>query len=109
MDGSEQIEHVPASGAADDTGWSVVEIRVAETIGFVPRLRCHCSCSVPTSSFGSPLRSELHEGTLRCFSPGLLVTDEAVRLSSEGGDGCEPRGARSRHLKLESPSPLIAA
>jgi hypothetical protein len=144
----EAITQLGASGSHDDPPWSLVEIPIPETIGFVPSLRCFPrgwrslppawtspdemrAVRVESVAFGerfdalvdaeqernwllqllSPefvawlsedaqaqLGFELHEGVLRCFTPGHLDGEPGQRLIAESDRVAE----RVRSEALES-------
>ena len=144
----EPITHVGASGNRDAPPWSLVEIPVPETIGFVPSLRCFPRAwrssppawtaadgmrkvKVESVAFGERFDArvdaeqernwllqllspefvawltddaqaqfgfELHEGVLRCFSPGHLDGERAQVLVAES----DRVAARIRSEALES-------
>jgi hypothetical protein len=128
-----ELVRIPPVGD-EDAGWTVLQRRIGETIGFVPTLRCFPRSwrrepdawsaqvdlrrvRVESSGFDerydaradvtqernwllqllSPafvtwlterapegLGFELHDGTVRCFMPGLLEGEEAERLRAAG-------------------------
>jgi hypothetical protein len=142
-----QVQHLGIAGD-EDSEWSLVEVRIGETIGFVPSLRCFPRAwegHPPAWSGGGEMRSvrvesvafssrfdasvdrtqednwllqllspefvawlterpqehfgfELHEGVLRCFSPGHLDGEAAERLVAESARVAE----RVRSEALES-------
>jgi hypothetical protein len=144
----EAITHLGASGNDDDPPWSLVEIPIPETIGFVPSLRCFPrdwrslppawtnpdgmrAVQVESVSFGERFDArvdaeqernwllqllspefvawlcddaqaqfgfEVHEGVLRCFSPGRLDGEAGDQLIAESDRVAE----RVRSEALES-------